>query len=115
MTAPKPTLLDNTLVALADPTRRRVIDMLRQAPRRPGDFVDAFSISAPAISRHLRILRAAGLVEEEFAEHDARIRIYRLRPEPFAGLQDWLEQVAGFWSDQLASFKAHAEAPERAE
>ena len=61
------------------------------------------------MSRHLRVLRTRGLVEEERVDRDARVRVYRLRPERFAELQTWLEQVEAFWSDQLGAFKAHAE------
>ena len=89
--------LDATLAALADPTRRGVIDLLRRKPRRA------------AMSRHLRVLRKAGLVEEREPDDDARVRIYRLRPERFGALRNWLDQVEAFWADQLGAFKAHAE------
>ena len=105
--------LDGTLAALADPTRRRVVDLLRRRPRRAGELAAAFDMSPPAMSRHLRVLRSEGLVEEERSEGDARVRIYRLRPEPFRRLQGWLEQVETFWSDQLDAFKAHAERSSR--
>jgi DNA-binding transcriptional ArsR family regulator len=58
------------------------------------------------MSRHLRVLRASGLVEVELHDHDARGRIYRLRREPFRDLQAWLDQVQAFWDEQLGSFKA---------
>ncbi len=101
--------LDHTLAALADPTRRKVVDLLRERPRRAGELAAAFDVSAPAISRHLRVLRTRGLIEEERSPKDARLRVYRLRPERFRDLQGWLEQVEGFWSEQLESFKAVAE------
>ncbi len=101
--------LDQTLTALADPTRRMVIDLLRRSPRRAGELVAASSISAPAMSRHLRILRASGLIEETEIPGDARVRLYRLRPEKFASLQSWLEEVQDFWADQLDAFKIHVE------
>ena len=101
--------LDETLAALADPIRRQVIERLIARPHRAGELADAFGISAPAMSRHLRVLRTRGLVEEERVEGDARVRLYRLRPKPFQELQDWLGEVERFWSDQLASFKAHVE------
>ena len=101
--------LDHTLSALADPTRRRIVDALRKRPRRAGELASAFRMSPPAMSRHLRVLRTSGLVEEERVEHDSRVRLYRLRPEPFRDLQSWLEEVEGFWTDQLGAFKAHAE------
>ncbi len=101
--------LDDTLSALADPTRRRVVDLLRQRPRRAGELAAAFKVSAPAMSRHLRVLRTRGLIEEDRVDHDARLRVYRLRPEPFTELQAWLREVEVFWTDQLGAFKAHAE------
>lgn len=102
--------LDTTLAALADPTRRRIVELLRERPRRAGELAKRASKSAPAMSRHLRVLRAGGLVEVESLETDARIRVYRLRPQPFAALQKWLP---AFWDDQLGSFKAHAERKRR--
>ena len=74
--------LDATLAALADPTRRRVVELLRERPRRAGELAEAFGVSAPAMSRHLRVLRTRGLVEEERVDEDARVRVYRLRREP---------------------------------
>jgi DNA-binding transcriptional ArsR family regulator len=102
--------LDRTLAALADPTRRGIIDLLRKKPRRPGELADALSLNRPRMSQHLRVLRQSGLVEEDQRmEHDARIRVFRLRPEPLAAVRDWLDEVQEFWSAQLASFKMHAE------
>jgi DNA-binding transcriptional ArsR family regulator len=102
--------LDSTLAALADPTRRRVVDLLRVRPRRAGELAVAFRMSPPAMSRHLRVLRVRGLVEEErAARDDARLRIYRLRRQPFNALQKWLGDVEAFWADQLGAFKVHAE------
>jgi DNA-binding transcriptional ArsR family regulator len=101
--------IDRTLAALADPTRRGVVDLLRKRPLRAGELAAAFEMTPPAMSRHLRLLRQTGLVDEASLDDDARVRVYRLRPEPFARLREWLEQVETHWSDQLASFKAHAE------
>jgi DNA-binding transcriptional ArsR family regulator len=105
--------IDRTLVALADPTRRRVIDLLRKAPRRAGEIADALSMSRPATSRHLRLLRKTGLVTESEMEHDARVRVYRLERERFAELRGWLDEVESFWGTQLGSLKAHAERKRR--
>ena len=66
-------------------------------------------MSAPAMSRHLRVLRRTKLVEEGAVDHDARIRIYHLRREPLVELQAWLGEIESFWSDELGAFKAHAE------
>ena len=109
--------LDATLAALADPTRRHVIDLLRERPRRAGELAADCAMSNPAMSRHLRVLRASGLVEvaAEPADHDARVRVYQLRSEPFVALQAWLDQVQAFWAGQLDAFKAHVERTRRGE
>ena len=101
--------LDRTLAALADPHRRRVIELLRERPRRAGELADAVGLNPSALSRHLRTLKAGGLIEETHPEFDARVRIYRLRPEPMADLKAWLEQTERLWAEQLAAFKAHLE------
>lgn len=101
--------VDSTLTALADPTRRGVIDLLRKKPRRASEIADALSMTRPAMSRHLRVLRKARLVSEDGLEDDARARVYRLEREPFAALRSWLDEVEAFWGGQLQAFKAHAE------
>jgi DNA-binding transcriptional ArsR family regulator len=101
--------IDHTLLALADPTRRRVVELLRKKPQRPGELAAALSISAPRLSRHLRVLRKSGLIEDSGVEHDARVRVLRLRPEPFANLRTWVEEVEAFWAAELSAFKTHAE------
>ncbi len=107
--------LDRTFGALADPTRRQVVELLRERPHRAGDLAEACDATRPAMSRHLRVLRTAGLVETEpepdatSAEHDARARVYRLRPERFEALRAWLEEGDRFWTAQLDSFAAHVE------
>lgn len=106
---PDRSALDRTLSALADPTRRGVIDLLRKKPRRASDLADALETTRPAMSRHLRVLRRSGLVAEDGDDDDARLRIYRLERAPFDALDGWLEEVRGFWTDQLASFKVYAE------
>jgi DNA-binding transcriptional ArsR family regulator len=101
--------LDGTLAALADPTRRGIVELLRRRPRRAGELASALDMSAPAMSRHLRVLRTTGLVEEQRVDDDARIRLYRLRPERFVALRAWLDQVEAFWAEQLGSYQAHVE------
>jgi DNA-binding transcriptional ArsR family regulator len=104
------TTLDGTLAALAEPTRRRAIELLRERPRRAGEMAEAMAVSAPLMSRHLRTLRLQGLVEEEHGDpRDSRIRMYRLRRERFDELHAWLAQVEAFWSDQLGAFQQHVE------
>lgn len=105
--------LDSTLSALADPTRRRVVDLLRVRPRRAGELVAAFDVSAPAISRHLRLLRSGGLIEELRDPADGRGRVYQLRPDRFDELAGWLREIEAYWGDQLDAFRDHVEAQTR--
>ena len=104
--------LDATFAALADPTRRGVVELLREEPRRASDLAHRLGASKPAMSKHLRVLRDSGLVEAA-CEDDARERIYRLRPDPFQQLQKWLEKVEQFWLIQLDAFKHHVERGKR--
>jgi DNA-binding transcriptional ArsR family regulator len=104
-----PTDLDRTLLALAEPTRRGVIELLRKRPRRAGELAELLSMTRPAMSRHLRLLRKTGLVSESEPEHDARVRLYRLEREPFAQQRGWEDQDADIWNAQLQAFKDHAE------
>jgi DNA-binding transcriptional ArsR family regulator len=99
--------------ALADPARRQVVQLLGAAPRRAGELATAVGMSAPAMSRHLRVLLQAGMVSDERTTADARLRYFRLRPQSMAALQAWLDQLQAHWDEQLASFKRHIE--ERAE
>ena len=101
--------LDRTLAALADPNRRRVVETLRLRPQAAGDLAVRIGMTPAALSRHLRTLKAAGLVEEAHPDYAARVRIYTLRPAPIAELKTWLAQTEDLWSRQLASFKAHIE------
>lgn len=105
--------LDRTLAALADPHRRRVVDLLRDRPRRAGELAEATRISFPAMSRHLKTLRQSGLVEEERDEFDSRVRIYRLRNEPMTALKAWLEATETMWTRQLLALKTHLSKPKR--
>ena len=101
--------LDATFAALAEPTRRRVIELLRERPRRASELAAAAGASGPAMSRHLRVLRNSGLVREERVDHDARVHVYRLRREPFVTLEAWLDEVQAVWTDQLDAYRAHVE------
>lgn len=101
--------IDRTLAALADPHRRRAVDLLRERPRRAGELAKKLGLAAPAMSRHLRVLRECGLVEETHPPFDARVRIYSLNAGPVADLKTWLEQTEQLWASQLAAFKAHVE------
>jgi DNA-binding transcriptional ArsR family regulator len=104
--------IDRTLQALAEPTRRAVVGLLRGGPQRAGDIAASLAMSRQAMSRHLRVLRHAGLIREVGGaqpDADARARTYQLDAEPIAALHDWLGDVRAFWGAQLESFKAQAE------
>ena len=103
------TSIDRTLAALADPHRRRVVDLLSERPRPAGELARELGLSASTMSRHLRALRESGLVEESHPAFDARVRVYALRPGPITELKGWLEQSERLWSEQLLAFKAHLE------
>jgi DNA-binding transcriptional ArsR family regulator len=96
--------------ALADPRRRQVVQMLSVSPRRAGELANAAGMSAPAMSRHLKTLLDAGLIEDERTRDDARLRVFRLRPQSFVAVQAFLDQLQADWNVQLRSFKRHAEA-----
>ena len=97
------------LQALADPTRLGVVQLLSTGPRRAGELAAASGLSAPAMSKHLRVLLEAGLVADERPPDDARVRIFRLRPESVVALRAWLDQLQAHWDDQLRAFKRHVE------
>ncbi|WP_291199498.1 metalloregulator ArsR/SmtB family transcription factor [Hyphomonas sp.] len=105
---PRPNL-DATLTALADPDRRRAIELLGKAPRRAGELAEALGLPAPAMSRHLRILKQGGLVEETHPEFDARVRIYTLKEGGMADLKLWLADTETLWATQPTAFKVHLE------
>jgi DNA-binding transcriptional ArsR family regulator len=86
------------------------VQLLGQAPRRAGELASEVGMSAPAMSRHLRVLLQAGIVADERTAQDARLRYFRLRPQSMTALQAWLDQVQAHWDEQLASFKRHVEA-----
>jgi DNA-binding transcriptional ArsR family regulator len=95
--------------ALADPTRRHVVQMLSEGPRRAGEISHSAGISSPRMSRHLRVLLEAGIVIDERSPNDARMRVFRLRPDSIFAVQAWLDQVQAHWTEQLHSFKRHVE------
>lgn len=105
--------VDRTFAALADPHRRRAVELLGQRPRRAGELAEALDLPAPAMSRHLRELKASGLVEETHPEFDARVRIYSLKDGAMADLKKWIADTERLWTHQLAAFKAHVEKPKK--
>jgi DNA-binding transcriptional ArsR family regulator len=101
--------VDRFFEVLSDPTRRQVVRLLGEGPQRAGELAVATNSSSPAMSRHLRILLSAGVVTDERVAEDARVRIFKLRPEPVVAVQAWLDQVQAHWQEQLGSFKRHVE------
>ena len=98
--------------ALADPTRRAVLDLLRRGSLPAGQIAQAFPVSRPAISRHLRLLRRARLVRER---REGRRRLYQLNPEPLRAVDSWLDHYRRFWQMNLSDLKNFVEAEYEAE
>jgi DNA-binding transcriptional ArsR family regulator len=98
---------ETTFQALADPTRRAVLDLLRRGSQPAGEIAHAFPVSRPAISKHLRLLRRAHLVREH---REGRHRVYDLNPEPLRAVDSWLDQYRSFWKMNLANLKTFVEA-----
>jgi len=96
-----------TFQALADPTRRAVLDLLRRGSQPAGEIAGAFPVSRPAISKHLRLLRRAHLVHEH---REGRHRVYQLNPEPLRAVDSWLDEYRRFWSVSLTNLKQFVEA-----
>lgn len=92
--------------ALADPTRRAVLDLLRVGNQPAGRIAEAFTVSRPAISKHLRLLRRAQLVHER---REGRHRLYQLNPDPLRTIDSWLSQYRIFWTTGLTNLKAFVE------
>lgn len=89
---------------LVEPNRRRILDLLLEAERPVGELVDALALSQPAVSKHLRVLREAGLVEVRI---DAQRRIYRVRPEPLQAVYEWLTPYRRLWASRLDALARH--------
>lgn len=89
---------------LAEPNRRRILDLLREDERWVGDLVDHLGISQPGVSKHLRVLRDAGLVDVTV---NAQRRVYRLRPEPLQAIDEWLAPYRAAWRDRLDTLGQH--------
>ena len=100
---PVPTSLA-VLDVIAEPTRRRILDAVRAGERSVGELVEEVGMHQPGISRHLKVLRDAGLVE---VRQDAQRRLYRLRPEPLMELDEWLEPYRREWANRLDALEQH--------
>jgi DNA-binding transcriptional ArsR family regulator len=92
---------------LAEPNRRRILDLLRSGERPVGELVRKLSVSQPAVSKHLRVLREAGLVT---VRPDAQRRVYRVRPEPLQAMDEWLAPYRELWSERLDELERHLDA-----
>jgi DNA-binding transcriptional ArsR family regulator len=97
--------VDRLLAALADPHRRRAVELLGKSPRRAGELARALDLPAPTLSRHLRCMKACGLIEESHPEFDARVRIYSLKDGVMAELKRWLASTEVTWAAQLSAPK----------
>ena len=96
--------MPSTFEVLAEPTRRRILDLLRERERSVGELVDRLTVSQPGVSKHLRVLRDAGLVE---VRTDAQRRWYGLRPEPLTEIDAWLAPYRSLWAQRLDALENH--------
>lgn len=92
---------------LAEPNRRRILDLLREQERPVSELVEALDVTQPAVSKHLRMLREAGFVE---VRADAQRRLYRLRPEPLRAIEEWLAPYRRLWESRLDDLERHLDA-----
>lgn len=112
---PFPDALDATFTALADPVRRRAVEVLVAGPRRSGQLAGEVGVSPATMSKHLRVLRASGLVTRHDDAVDTRVRIYALADAPLRGLARWLAAAEQAWVDQLGAFVDHVGATARSD
>ena len=96
---------DEVLAALADPTRRRIVELVAESPRTASEIHDAFPIANPAVSRHLRVLREAGVITTAPVPGDKRVRLYTLEPHGLEILGAWIAERGRVWQRQLDAFK----------
>jgi DNA-binding transcriptional ArsR family regulator len=96
-----------TFTVLAEPARRRILDLLLERPRPVGELVEQLGLTQPGTSKHLRVLREAGLVE---VRPQAQRRVYALNPAPLAELDEWLEPYRRLWAERLDALERHLDA-----
>jgi DNA-binding transcriptional ArsR family regulator len=101
--------MTSTFDVLAEPTRRRILDLLRDDERPVNELVTTLNVSQPGVSKHLRVLREAGLVE---VRTDAQRRLYRVRPEPLAEIDEWLAPYRRLWAERLTALDRHLDETE---
>jgi DNA-binding transcriptional ArsR family regulator len=99
----------STFDVLAEPTRRRILDLLRDEERPVNDLVGRLELSQPGVSKHLKVLRDAGLVE---VRREAQRRLYRVRPEPLAEIDEWLAPYRRLWASRLDALERHLDETE---
>jgi DNA-binding transcriptional ArsR family regulator len=101
--------IDQTFAALADPFRRRAVELLGEHPRRAGELAEALGLPAAAMSRHLGLMKRTGLVQETHPDFDARVRVYSLKNGAMSDVKRWIAETEAMWAKQLSAFKAHVE------
>jgi DNA-binding transcriptional ArsR family regulator len=99
-----------TFELVAEPTRRRILDLVLERERSVGDLVEQLGLSQPGVSKHLRVLRDGGLVD---VRQDAQRRLYRVRPEPLREVDAWLEPYRRFWASRLDALERHLDRKEQ--
>ncbi len=107
--------IDRTLVALADPTRRRMVELLGERAYRAGELAAETESSPSQTSKHLKVLLEAGLATDERVASDARVRVFHLRREAITDIESWLDELKASWDERLASFKHHVESKNQVE
>jgi DNA-binding transcriptional ArsR family regulator len=110
----RPHSASDPFLAIADPTRRALLDRLRQGAAPVTELAAGFAMSRPAVSRHLRVLREARLVRERRSDTDARLRVYQITPLPLREVAQWAHSYELFWQGGLARLKTHVEKSARA-
>lgn len=101
--------MPSTFEVISEPNRRRLLDVLREGERSVGELVETLALTQPAVSKHLRVLREAGLVTSQIR---AQRRCYRLRPDPLAELDEWLAPYRRMWADRLDALERHLDEQE---
>jgi DNA-binding transcriptional ArsR family regulator len=102
--------MESVFEVIAEPNRRAILSLLGSSEQSVGDIERQLRMSQPAVSKHLRVLRDAGFVESTV---DAQRRLYRLKPEPFREMDDWLAQFRRFWSAHVDALERHLDRMER--
>ena len=102
--------MESSFTILAEPNRRAILSLLAASERSVGEIERELQMPQTSVSKHLRVLREAGLVESRV---DAQRRVYRIRPEPLREMDDWLDPFRRFWSDQVDALEKHLERMEK--